>query len=71
MPEAQTLPHEPQLPASKRMSTHLPLQQVCDPSTALRWQQVREAPDPQSCPVGQQNGLRPGPTLWPGPVSAT
>ncbi|MGZ8693527.1 MAG: hypothetical protein ACXW0F_11805 [Gaiellaceae bacterium] len=48
MPDAQTFPHVPQLLASKRMSTHFPLQQVCDPSTALFWQHVMDAPDPQT-----------------------
>jgi hypothetical protein len=71
MPEAQTLLQVPQFCASKRMSTHLPLQQVCDPRMSLLWQHVRLPPEPQVCPVGQQYGLRPGPTLCPAPDSAT
>jgi hypothetical protein len=71
MPDVQTFPHRLQFCGSKRTSVHVPLQQVWEPRTALRWQHVMGEPERQIWSRGQQYGLRPGPTCWPGAFSAT
>jgi hypothetical protein len=53
-PDPQTLPQVPQLRASKRRSTHRPLQHVSEPSVALFWQHVTDEPERHTWSFGQQ-----------------
>jgi hypothetical protein len=53
-PDVQTFPHRPQFWASKRTSTHLPLQHVSEPSVALFWQHVTDEPERQTWSSAQQ-----------------